>query len=186
VNQNTGGEVMGLRAGSGNNGNGQVNVNGDFVASGTISVGLLSNGGNTSVCRTAAGFLGDCSSSLRYKKDLQPFTSGLSLINRLKPITFRWKSDNSLDLGFGAEDVAAVEPLRVTHNAQGQVEGVKYDRISAALVNAVKEQQTQIEKQQQQIAEQKARIEQQQSLIESLRVAVCQQNTQADICKNPK
>jgi hypothetical protein len=187
VDQKTGGEVLGIGgAGPNINGNGVVSLHGDLYAEGLVSVGILYSGGSTSVCRNAVGYLSACSSSLRYKKDLQPFTSGLSLINRLKPITFRWKSDNSLDLGFGAEDVAAVEPLLVTHNAQGQVEGVKYDRISAALVNAVKEQQTQIEKQQAQIEEQKARIEQQQSLIEGLKVAVCQQNTQLAICSRPQ
>src|SRR6185369_8373155 len=110
-----------------------------------------------------------CSSSLRYKKDMQPFTRGLILLDQLNPITFRWKADNMPDLGFGAEDIAKVEPLLVTHNAKGEVEGVKYDRISAVLVNAVKEQQKQ--------------IEQQQTLIEGLKKLVCQNNTQAEACK---
>jgi len=44
------------------------------------------------------------------------------------------------DLGFGAEDVQKIEPLLVTLNTQGQVEGVKYDRITVVLVNAIKEQ----------------------------------------------
>src|SRR6185369_7723341 len=72
------------------------------------------------------------------------------------PIIFRWKSDNTLDLGFGAEDVAAVEPLLVTHNSNGEIEGVKYDRISAALVNAVKELQERIDAQNKLIDELKA------------------------------
>jgi hypothetical protein len=36
------------------------------------------------------------------------------------------------DLGFGTEDVALIEPLLVTYNAKGEVEGVKYDRNFAA------------------------------------------------------
>jgi type III secretory pathway lipoprotein EscJ len=40
--------------------------------------------------------------------------------------------------------VAAIEPLLVTRNASGQVEGVKYDRVAVVLLNAVKEQQAQI------------------------------------------
>ncbi len=82
----------------------------------------------------------------------------MDLIRKLSPITFRWKVDNSSDLGFGAEDVAKVEPLLVTHNKQGEVEGVKYDRISAVLVNAVKEQQIQIESLEKQLADLKAVI----------------------------
>ncbi len=66
------------------------------------------------------------------------------------------------DLGLGAEDVAAIEPLLVTYNKTGEVEGVKYDRLGVVLLNAVKEQQKQ--------------IQQQQILIEGLRKLVCQTN----------
>ena len=133
-------------------------------------------GGNASICRNASSQLALCSSSLRYKKDLQPFTRGLTLLNQLKPITFKWKSDNSADLGFGAEDVAAVEPLLVTHNDKGQVEGVKYDRITAVLVNAVKEQQGQIERQQSELT-----IQQKQ--IATLKILVCRHHSRASACK---
>ncbi|MEZ5426818.1 MAG: tail fiber domain-containing protein [Pyrinomonadaceae bacterium] len=158
----TAGEVFGLGTGGGSNGNGFAVVNGDFTAAGTVSVGLMTNGQNTSVCWNSVNkFLGTCSSSIRYKTDLRPFTGGLSLVNQLNPFSFRWKSDGSPDLGFVAEDVAAVEPLLATTNADGQVEGVKYDRISAVLVNAIKEQQAQIEQLQ-------TRIEQQQKQIADL------------------
>src|SRR5205814_5693859 len=115
---------------------------------GTLTAVTLGSAGNTTLCRNGFNQISTCSSSLRYKKDLQPFTRGLALLNSLKPITFKWKADNSPDLGFGAEDIAAIEPLLVTHNAKGEVEGVKYDRITAVLVNAVKEQQEQIAQQQ--------------------------------------
>src|SRR5262249_21473130 len=88
------------------------------------------------------------------------FNSGLSLINRLRPITFDWKTDGSHDLGFGAEDVAKVSELLVIRNDKGEVEGVKYDRISAVLVNAVKEQQAQITQQQEGLAQQAVLLQQ--------------------------
>jgi type III secretory pathway lipoprotein EscJ len=81
------------------------------------------------------------------------------------------------DLGLGAEDVARIDPLLVTYNAAGQVEGVKYDRIGVVLLNAVTEQQAHIEAQQKQINEQKA-------LIENLRLLVCQRNARVEVCKN--
>lgn len=134
-----------------------------------VRVPGLGTDGATALCRNANKEISVCSSSLRYKKDLQPFTRGLALLNSLKPITFKWKADNSPDLGFGAEDIAAVEPLLVTHNDKGQVEGVKYDRITAVLVNAVKEQQEQ--------------IKQQQSQIQSLKKLVCRRNRHAAVCR---
>jgi hypothetical protein len=113
---------------------------------GGIRFSALASGGSTQLCRNNSnGLIATCSSSLRYKTDLHPFTGGLNLVKQLQPITFKWKNDQSLDLGFGAEDVAAVEPLLVTHNEKGEVEGVKYDRLSAVFINAFKEQQAQIE-----------------------------------------
>ncbi len=63
------------------------------------------------------------------------------------------------DLGLGAEDVEKVEPLLVTYNEKGEVEGVKYDRVAVVLLNAVKEQQAQIEQQKKLLTAQNARIE---------------------------
>ena len=147
-----------------------------ILPGGAISILTLGSGGNTALCRNPAGQFSTCSSSLRYKKDLQPFTRGLALLNQLKPITFNWKSDGSPDLGFGAEDIAAVEPLLVTHNDNGEVEGVKYDRITAVLVNAIKEQQLQIRQQQEsatsqerQLALQQSQLLRQQAEIETLK-----------------
>jgi hypothetical protein len=139
---------------------------------GTLTLSTLGTVGLTSVCRNALNQLSVCSSSLRYKTNLAPFSGGLALLNRLKPITFNWKSDDSADLGFGAEDVAAVEPLLAIRNEQGQVEGVKYDRISAVLVNAVKEQQ-------EQIAAQQLLLQKQNKKIERLEQLLCRRNQSA-------
>jgi hypothetical protein len=97
-----------------------------------------------------------CSSSIRYKNNVSDFSQGRSLIDRLRPVSFNWISDGKLDLGLIAEEVAAVEPLLATYNEDGEVEGVKYDRIGVLLINVVKEQQQQLEEQQRQIGELKA------------------------------
>jgi len=136
---------------------------------GSLYVVALGAGGSTSLCRNIINQISTCSSSLRYKKNIQPFNGGLSVLNRLRPITFDWKQGGMHDLGFGAEEIAAVEPLLVTHNDKGEIEGVKYDRISAVLVNAVKEQQEQ--------------IKQQQAQIESLKRLVCARHRRASVCK---
>jgi hypothetical protein len=149
----------------GNVGIGRTNPLAKLDVGGTILLATLGQGGNVQLCwNNSSNLISLCSSSLRYKSDLHPFTGGLDLINRLYPITFKWKSDQSRDLGFGAEDVAAVEPLLVTRNPDGQVEGVKYDRLSAVFVNAFKEQQAQIE-------QQKAEARSQQNQIAFLRAA---------------
>jgi hypothetical protein len=130
-----------------------VNGNGDVGTSGTLQVSTILSGGNSPLCTlgTAANIIRFCSSSLRYKKQVSPFTGGLDIVNRLHPITFKWKENNMNDLGLGAEDVAKVEPLLTTTNDKGEVEGVKYGQLNVVLINAIKQQQEQIDRQQAQI-----------------------------------
>lgn len=140
-----------------------------------ITLGLLASAGTTQLCRNNSNFISTCGSSLRYKTDLQSYAGGMDVVNRLQPITFRWKSDGTPDLGFGAEPVSEIEPLLVTHNEKGEVEGVKYDRLSTVFVNTFKEQQREIEMQREQIKKQQERIERLERLM-------CQSNPRAEIC----
>jgi hypothetical protein len=146
------------------------------IVRGWLQLDALATAGGNSLCWNNIHQVALCSSSLRYKKNIAPFSTGLSLVQRLHPIHFEWKDGGMQDIGFAAEDVADIEPLLVTHNAKGEVEGVKYDRISAVLVNAVKEQQaqigaqqTQLKQQQEQLSAQQQQIKKQQSLIDGLK-----------------
>ena len=137
--------------------------------------------------------LAACSSSIRYKKNIQNYTPGLDLIRRLRPVSFTWKASNNADFGLVAEEVAEVEPLLATYNEAGEVEGVKYDRVGVVLVNAVGEQQTQIESQQKQIdsqaetiRQQQEKLERQQKEIDALKALVCAGNRTAEICREKK
>lgn len=162
---------------------GKVVIPSRLIVTRTITFFRGSGGGSQPLCSLGvdtfpgAVVLSACGSSLRYKKDVENFTSGLDLVKRLRPVTFTWKSDNQRDLGFVAEEVAAEEPLMATYNEKGEVEGVKYDRISAALVNAVNEQQGEIK-------QQKELIERQQKQIDALVKLLCAGNAKADICQS--
>jgi hypothetical protein len=113
---------------------------------GGVRIGVLAGGGTESMCRVAFNQnIAQCGSSLRYKDEVVPFSSGLDLVRRLRPITFNWKNGGGHDLGLAAEEVAKVEPLLVTHNEKGEIEGVKYAQLNVILINAVKEQQKMIE-----------------------------------------
>lgn len=142
----------------------------DFVQMpGSVIIQSLGTAGTTQLCRNIGNFIAACSSSLKYKTNISRFRSGLELVKNLKPITFDWKDGGMHDVGLGAEDIAKIEPLLVTYNDKGQVEGVKYDRIGVVLINAVKEQQKMIESQQ--------------SEIRALKALVCAKNKKADICR---
>ncbi len=150
---------------------------------GRIRVETLGAAGTLELCRNASNQIASCSSSLRYKTGISPFSSGLHLVNRLQPISFSWKDGGMRDVGLGAEDVAAVEPLLVTYNEKGEVEGVKYDRIAVVLLNAIKEQQAQIDKQETENNTLKSEIEEQKKQLSAIRKLVCPNNLQAEVCK---
>jgi carbonic anhydrase/acetyltransferase-like protein (isoleucine patch superfamily) len=142
---------------------------------GKIKLGpSASGGGSQHVCigtdsEIGGGILSLCSSSIRYKTNVENFTRGLDLITKLRPVSFDWKSNNQRDVGFIAEEVNQVEPLLNEYKANGEIEGVKYAQITTALVNAVKEQQEQ--------------IQQQQAQIEALKTLVCAANPAAAACQ---
>jgi hypothetical protein len=190
---------------------GRSGVGGDLTVFGTTllntvtiangaTLNVLGTAGSTTLCRNASAQISTCSSSLRYKQNIHPFASGLSLINRLHPVVFNWKANNEPDLGLVAEEVAKVEPLLVTRNDKGEVEGVKYDRISALIINAVKEQQHQILAQERQVNIQQRQIDQyrtklaaeqrqifrQQQELASLKRLLCADHPHAAACRARK
>lgn len=98
------------------------------------------------VCFNALGDLLQCgASSLRLKTNVKSFVTGLNLIRRLQPISFEWKDGGGYDIGLGAEDVARIAPSFTFSDSNGDIAGVKYERLNILLINAVKEQQTQID-----------------------------------------
>jgi hypothetical protein len=90
------------------------------------------------------------SSDERIKKDIRPFSRGLREVLGLKPILYGYTRDSGLDqtrndyVGFTAQNVQAYIPEAVGRDSRG-VLSLTDRPIIDALVNAVKEQQKQIE-----------------------------------------
>jgi hypothetical protein len=161
--------VVGISFGSGFGVAGQSESGFAVYASGKMAVAILDTGGSTPLCWNNATAVATCSSSLRYKTDVHPFVGGLDIVSRLRPIAFNWKQDGLPDVGLGAEDVEQVQPLLTFRNDKGEIEGVKYNQLSAVFVNAIKDQQAQIERQHAQ--------------IEALKTLVCRLQPDADACR---
>lgn len=132
-----------------------------------------------------------CSSSLRYKENVFDYTSGLSLIRRLRPVYFDWKHNGVRDFGLVAEEVAAVEPLLATTNKDGEIQGVNYERVGVVLVNAVNEQQAEIDRLKADSENKSRQIDtlleanrRQQAQIEALTKLFCSANPAAGICRD--
>ena len=150
---------------------------------GIVRVRTLGAAGSSTLCLNVSSQISSCSSSIRYKTDVRHFGSGLDLIRKLRPVSFTWKDGGMRDFGLVAEEVNKVEPLLTTTNDKGEVEGVKYDRVSVVLVNAINEQQKQIENQQKEVDTQKSIIERQQAQIDALKKLVCSRKRVAAICR---
>ena len=101
----------------------------------------------------------------------------------LRPISFKWKQDGTNDIGLGAEEVEEVEPLLTFRNAEGEIEGVKYNQLSAVFINAFKEQQAQIQQQRGLIERQQALAVRQQQQLNALKKLVCRSRRRAAVCK---
>jgi hypothetical protein len=90
-------------------------------------------------------------SDKRLKNIKGNFNSGLASILKLQPLRYQYKSDNALGLksneeyvGFEAQAVQKIIPEAVTRNANGYLM-VNNDPIMWTMLNAIKEQQKQIE-----------------------------------------
>ena len=92
---------------------------------------------------TSSGQLGVLASSERYKTDVVPMGSSSGKLHRLLPVTFRLKNDptNVIQYGLIAEQVAKVYPELVIHDAQGAIQGVRYEELAPMLLNEVQRQQ---------------------------------------------
>jgi hypothetical protein len=93
-------------------------------------------------------------SSRRWKTNIQPLAGALGKVERLRGVSYDLKSSGKHEIGVIAEEVGRVVPEVVTYEDNGQdARGVDYSRLTALLIEAVKQQQQLIQKQQQQIAQ---------------------------------
>ena len=83
-----------------------------------------------------AGQLGILSSSARYKRDIRDMGGASADLMKLRPVSFRYKSDPSGTLQYGlvAEQVARVYPELVTRGTDGKVQSVRYLELTALLL----------------------------------------------------
>lgn len=94
------------------------------------------------------------SSDIRFKKNIRTVENALDKVKSLRGVYFNWNKDAFPDryfgaqdeLGFIAQEVEKVVPEIVTkENTKDEYRSVKYDKLVALLVEAIKEQQKQID-----------------------------------------
>ncbi len=78
------------------------------------------------------------SSDRRLKKEIGPLSYGISAIEQLEPVRYKWKSNNKTDIGLIAQDVKKIIPEIVTKDDEGYYR-IDYSKLTVVLINAVKE-----------------------------------------------
>jgi hypothetical protein len=87
-------------------------------------------------------------SSRRWKTNIEPIDGALDKVQRLRGVSFDWKENGQPDLGLIAEEVGEVIPEVVAFEENGKdAKSVDYARLVAVLIEAMKEQQKEIEQQ---------------------------------------
>jgi len=182
--------------------NGQVIMNG----SGNVGIGTtapdakLSVNGNAT--KPGGGSWGTFSDE-RLKNIKGRFTPGLRAVMQLQPLRYEYRRDNALgiklegkEIGFGAQAVQKIIPEAVSTIDKGYLI-VNNDPIMWTMLNAIKEQQAQIEtekeqlklereqlkRQEEQARQQRAAFAAQEEELRALKNLVCRSHRRASVCK---
>jgi hypothetical protein len=116
-----------------------------YGPSGWEASSILTNDGANLVSSgsiTATEFL--YSSDARLKDNITRLTGALDKVKDLEGVSFNWKKDGQPEIGLIAQEVEKTMPELVVTGSDG-LKAVKYGNVVALLIEAVKEQQAEID-----------------------------------------
>lgn len=99
------------------------------------------------------------SSDENLKKNILPIFGALDRIMQLNGVSFEWKENNRPDMGLIAQEVEKVFPELVHTNKINNLKSLEYGNLVAPLIEAIKEQQKQIQALKLEIDDLKKRLE---------------------------
>lgn len=132
------------------------------IDAGGSNIGVEGHGGINDFYASGPGTNYGSASSIRWKSNIQEIDGALEKIMKLRGVYFDWDEEHGglHDMGFIAEEVGEVIPEIVSYETDGvYASGVDYGAITPVLVQAIKEQQRQIEELKAQIAELRKRLD---------------------------
>ena len=101
----------------------------------------------------------DTYSSRRWKSDIQPLQGALGKVELLRGVSYTYTANGKHDIGMIAEEVGKVVPEVVSYEENGKdARGIDYARLTALLVEAVKQQQSEIQQEKSQIRRLEAKV----------------------------
>ncbi len=158
--------------------------------SGNVGIGAADPGSYKLYVAGTLYTSGGCTgcSDLRWKANVSTIPDALGTVERLRGVQFNWRTSeypkmffgNGTDVGLVAQEAEKVAPELVY-----EVDGykyIRYDRLSALLIEATKEQQKEIESQKSEMDQLKKENDALKADNEALKKAVCEINPKAEIC----
>jgi hypothetical protein len=141
----------------GDTGNSGLRTNGHFLINDNIYWGnkgiwlsswlnqaLLTSSSPTFANMTITGELTE-TSSIRYKENIEQITNGLDIVMSLRGVTYNKKENVVKEVGVIAEEIAEILPEVVKFNTEGVADSVSYSRITAILIEAIKDLKKEID-----------------------------------------
>ncbi|HHD92510.1 MAG TPA: tail fiber domain-containing protein, partial [Candidatus Portnoybacteria bacterium] len=122
-----------------------ISTGGDNLGNHIATQNLNMNGHNINNAGTVTANAFIYSSDKRLKKDIKNIPNALERILSLRGVSFKWRKNNEQSLGLIAQEVEKVFPELVVTNQTDGMKAVKYGNLVAPLIEAVKEQQKQID-----------------------------------------
>jgi hypothetical protein len=131
---------------------GKIHTNADLSTIGTVSVGTVTGTGAALYRNASTGVLATTSSDERLKQNIEKIEGALDKVLNMRGVYFNWKDaddfsadDNSRQIGMIAQEVEEILPEAVILNGVRDYKTIRYSEMISVLVEAIKEQQEQIE-----------------------------------------
>ena len=90
--------------------------------------------GNTSIAGTIKE-----ASTMRIKTNIETLESPLDKITKLRGVSYNLRKNNESSIGMIAEEVEEIFPELVSKDDSGKTSGMSYGRMTAVLLEAIKE-----------------------------------------------
>ena len=117
---------------------------------GFSGVQIQTNNGTTAITisssqnTTFAGTITE-NSSIRYKDNIETVKYGLDKVLQMRGVTYTKKDTGLKEIGLIAEELNEILPEVVLKNEEGEPDSVSYGRITAVLIEAIKDLKKEIE-----------------------------------------
>jgi hypothetical protein len=113
-------------------------------SSGNLLVGTTSGSDKVTVNGTVSATNFNTTSDATLKTNVETLSGSLDAVKSLRGVSYDWIESGGSEIGVIAQEVEAVIPDVVSTNDEG-IKSVKYGNIVAVLIEAIKEQQAQID-----------------------------------------